>query len=107
MRELEGGKPQQVIALQPGRQPEQPMRAAFDDAYGTQMLTLALVFEEAVGVGVPEDRLAGQQAEYLRMQLHGFKASTRFDMDGNMTSAAQPLSFADIEILVDYLAGLQ
>jgi len=52
-------------------------------------------------------RLAGQQAEYLRMQLHGFKASTRFDMDGNMTSAAQPLSFADIEILVDYLAGLQ
>jgi cytochrome c553 len=52
-------------------------------------------------------RLAGQQPEYLRTQLRGFKASTRFDMDGNMTSAAQPLSDADIEILADYLAGLQ
>ena len=50
--------------------------------------------------------LAGQQAEYLRTQLRGFKASTRFDMDGNMTSAAQSLSDADIDILADYLAGL-
>ena len=51
-------------------------------------------------------RLAGQQAEYLRTQLHGFKASTRFDMDGNMTSAAQALTDADIEVLADYLSGL-
>jgi cytochrome c553 len=51
-------------------------------------------------------RLAGQQAEYLRVQLRGFKASTRFDMDGNMTSAAQALTDADIDILADYLSGL-
>ena len=51
-------------------------------------------------------RLAGQQAEYLRVQLLGFKAATRFDMDGNMTSAAQPLSEADIETLAAFLAGL-
>ena len=51
-------------------------------------------------------RLAGQQAEYLRVQLRGFKASTRFDMDGNMTSAAQALTDADIEVLADYLSGL-
>jgi cytochrome c553 len=51
-------------------------------------------------------RLAGQHAEYLRIQLRGFKASTRFDMDGNMTSAAQGLSDADIDILADYLSGL-
>ena len=51
-------------------------------------------------------RLAGQQAEYLRTQLRGFKASTRFDMDGNMTSAAQGLSDADIDVLADYLSGL-
>ena len=51
-------------------------------------------------------RLAGQQAEYLRAQLKGFKASTRADMDGNMTSAAQPLSDKDIEVLADYAAGL-
>jgi cytochrome c553 len=50
--------------------------------------------------------LAGQHAEYLRAQLRGFKASTRFDMDGNMTSAAQALSDADIDILADYLSGL-
>lgn len=52
-------------------------------------------------------RLAGQQREYLRTQLRGFKAGTRFDMDGNMTSAAQPLSDADIELLADYMAALR
>jgi cytochrome c553 len=52
-------------------------------------------------------RLAGQQREYLKAQLRGFKASTRFDMDGQMTSAAQALSDADIELLADYLAGLK
>jgi cytochrome c553 len=51
-------------------------------------------------------RLAGQQAEYLRAQLRGFKAGTRFDMDGNMTAAAQPLSMADIDVLAEYLASL-
>lgn len=51
-------------------------------------------------------RLAGQQAEYLRQQLQGFKAATRFDMDGNMTSAARALTAADINTLADYLSGL-
>jgi cytochrome c553 len=51
-------------------------------------------------------RLAGQQAEYLRTQLRGFKASTRFDMDGQMTSAAQALNVGDIETLADYMASL-
>jgi cytochrome c553 len=52
-------------------------------------------------------RLAGQQRDYLRTQLRGFKAGTRFDMDGNMTSAAQPLSDTDIDVLADYLAGMK
>lgn len=51
-------------------------------------------------------RLAGQQYEYLRTQLRGFKASTRADMDGNMTAATEPLSDRDINVLVDYLSGL-
>ena len=51
-------------------------------------------------------RLAGQQFEYLRTQLRGFKAQTRADLDGNMTAAAQPLSDKDIEVLADYLSGL-
>ena len=52
-------------------------------------------------------RLAGQRADYLKAQLLGFKAQTRFDMDGNMTSAAQPLSAADIETLATYLGALR
>ena len=51
-------------------------------------------------------RLAGQRPEYLRTQLLGFKAGTRFDMDGNMTAAAQPLTPADIESLATYLSAL-
>jgi cytochrome c553 len=51
-------------------------------------------------------RLAGQQFEYLKTQLLGFKAGTRADIDGNMTSAAAPLTPKDIEILADYLAGI-
>jgi cytochrome c553 len=51
-------------------------------------------------------RLAGQQAAYLRTQLYGFKAQTRFDMDGNMTSAAQAMTPDDIELLATYLAAL-
>ena len=52
-------------------------------------------------------RLAGQRADYLKAQLLGFKAQTRFDMDGNMTSAAQPLTAADIETLATYLGALR
>ncbi len=52
-------------------------------------------------------RLAGQQYEYLKVQLRGFKARTRSDLDGNMSSAAQALTDRDIEVLVDYLAGLE
>jgi cytochrome c553 len=51
-------------------------------------------------------RLAGQQFEYLRTQLRGFKARTRADLDGNMTAATEPLTDKDIEILADYLSGL-
>ena len=51
-------------------------------------------------------RIAGQQPDYLLAQLKGFKAGTRADMDGNMTSAARQLSDKDIEVLVDYIAGL-
>ena len=52
-------------------------------------------------------RLAGQQAEYLRVQLRGFMAGTRFDMDGNMTSAAQRLKPADVDVLAEYISGLE
>jgi cytochrome c553 len=51
-------------------------------------------------------RLAGLHSEYLLKQLRGFKAQTRADIDGSMTTAAQPLSDTDIENLAHYLARL-
>jgi cytochrome c553 len=51
-------------------------------------------------------RIAGQQFDYLKTQLLGFKAQKRADIDGNMTSAAQALSEKDIDVLADYIAGL-
>jgi cytochrome c553 len=51
-------------------------------------------------------RIAGQQFQYLRQQLRGFRAGTRSDIDGNMTSAAQALTERDLEVLADYIAGL-
>jgi len=51
-------------------------------------------------------RLAGQQVEYLQRQLRGFKAQTRADLDGEMTSALQAVPDQDIDVLADYLSGL-
>ena len=51
-------------------------------------------------------RIAGQQYDYVRTQLLGFKAQKRADIDGNMTSAAQALTEKDIEVLADYIGGL-
>lgn len=51
-------------------------------------------------------RLAGQDLTYLVKLLRGFKAQTAGDLDGTMTTAAQPLSDADIENLAHYMATL-
>jgi cytochrome c553 len=52
-------------------------------------------------------RLAGQHKDYLLAQLKGFKAGTRADFDGTMTSAAQALQPQDLELVADYLSTLQ
>ena len=46
-------------------------------------------------------RLAGQDLAYLVKLLRGFKAQTAGDLDGTMTTAAQPLSEADIVLITD------
>jgi len=51
-------------------------------------------------------RLAGQDLAYLVKLLRGFKAQTAGDLDGTMTTAAQPLSESDIESLAHYMATL-
>jgi cytochrome c553 len=50
-------------------------------------------------------RIAGQHFDYVRDQLRGFRGATRADIDGNMTSAVQTLSEADLEVLADFVAG--
>ena len=52
-------------------------------------------------------RLAGQHKPYLLDQLKAFKAGTRGDMDGTMTSAAQGLAVDELELLAEYLSTLQ
>ena len=52
-------------------------------------------------------RLAGQKAAYLRSQLAQFKAATRADLDGLMTSVAQPMTDAEIDQAAAYLATLK
>ena len=49
---------------------------------------------------------ARTRKEYLAAQLRSFKASTRGELDGVMTSAAQSLSEHDMDVLAEYLSGL-
>lgn len=52
-------------------------------------------------------RVAGQQYDYIVQQLKDFKARTRTNDAGNMTSVAQTLSEADIENLGHYITSLR
>ena len=51
-------------------------------------------------------RVAGQNYEYIVKQLTDFKARTRTNDAGSMTSVAQTLNAQDIENLAHYLVGL-
>ena len=52
-------------------------------------------------------RVAGQQYGYVVEQLRNFKARTRTNDAGNMTSVAQTLSDTDIENLGHYISGIR
>ena len=51
-------------------------------------------------------RVAGQHYDYIVKQLNDFKARTRTNDAGNMTSVASTLNAQDIENLANYLVGL-
>jgi cytochrome c553 len=51
-------------------------------------------------------KVAGQQFDYVVKQLKDFKARTRTNDGGNMTSVAQTLSEDDMIDLANYTAGL-
>ena len=50
--------------------------------------------------------LAGQDRDYLRKRLHGYRTKTTSDLDGMMTMVAQALTEKDVDLLVDYIASL-
>lgn len=50
-------------------------------------------------------RIAGQNKAYTLAQLKSFKAGTRGDFDGTMTSAAQGLAAEDLDMIAEYLAS--
>ncbi len=52
-------------------------------------------------------RVAGQHYQYIVKQLKDFKAKTRTNDAGNMTSIAATLSDQDIDNLANYVANLQ
>lgn len=52
-------------------------------------------------------RVAGQQYEYIVKQMTDFKARTRTNDAGNMTSVAQTLNETDIENLAHYITSLR
>jgi cytochrome c553 len=52
-------------------------------------------------------RVAGQQYEYIVKQMKDFKARTRTNDAGNMTSVAQTVSESDIENLAHYITSLR
>jgi cytochrome c553 len=52
-------------------------------------------------------RVAGQQYEYIVKQMKDFKARTRTNDAGNMTSVARTLSDTDIENLAHYITSLR
>jgi cytochrome c553 len=52
-------------------------------------------------------RVAGQQYDYIIKQMMAFKARTRTNDAGNMTSVAQTLNETDIENLAHYLTSLR
>jgi cytochrome c553 len=51
-------------------------------------------------------RLSGLHYEYVLHQLHGFKNQTRAELDGTMTTAAQPLTEQEIENVAHYIADV-
>ena len=51
-------------------------------------------------------RVAGQWPDYVKKQLHDFKAKKRTNDGGNMTSVSGTLSEEDIENLSQYIANL-
>ena len=86
----------------PTRQPEQSIvvrgQAVTEKNNCVACHTATLVGQQHI------PRLAGQHKPYLLDQLKQFKAATRADLDGTMTSAAQGLAADELDMVAEYLS---
>lgn len=82
-----------------------PAKAKLGQAKADETLCAMCHLGEFVGQNeIP--KVAGQNYDYVVKTLKDFKAKTRTNDAGNMTSVASTLSDADIENLAHYIAGL-
>lgn len=82
-----------------------PAKAKLGQAKADETLCAMCHLGEFVGQNeIP--KVAGQNYDYVVKTLKDFKAKTRTNDAGNMTSVASTLSEADIENLAHYIAGL-
>jgi cytochrome c553 len=82
-----------------------PAKAKLGQAKADETLCAMCHLGEFVGQNeIP--KVAGQNYDYVIKTLKDFKAKTRTNDAGNMTSVASTLSEADIENLAHYISGL-
>ena len=82
-----------------------PAKAKLGQAKADETLCAMCHLGEFVGQNeIP--KVAGQNYDYVVKTLKDFKAKTRTNDAGNMTSVASTLSEVDIENLAHYIAGL-
>ena len=82
-----------------------PAKVAKGKARADQILCQMCHLGEFIGQNeIPRE--AGQYREYVAKQLRAFRAGTRTNDAGNMTSVAKPLSDEDIDNLAEYIADL-
>ena len=80
------------------------MAPAVDKESNTAFFVVGMPSPDLYGAERP--RFAGQHYDYIVKQLTDFKARTRTNDAGTMTSVANTVNAQDIENLAHYLVGL-
>jgi len=92
-------------ALRPRKQAVDAAKAAAGQKIAVEQICTSCHRPDLTGQHqVP--RLAGQDLDYLKKLIRGFKEKTASDLDGTMTMSAQPLREDDIEVLAHFAASL-
>ena len=89
----------------PPRLPLTPAEAADGRALAERLFCFACHGAALEGRGYAP-RLSTLHVDYLTRQLRGFRAGTRGELDGTMTTAAQPLTEEMILLVARFIAGM-